>query len=98
MDAKRWHTMGALPVPEETSPTAHVLDYALGLRQVERNGETVDLLINLFYMAMHGRRSELAFPSSVSRSFVFPPLRYFGDDAASLQPSSRLASAPSDRS
>ncbi|CAM9516966.1 unnamed protein product [Ectocarpus sp. 4 AP-2014] len=33
--------------------------------QVEKKGETVDLLIDLFYMAMHGRRPELAFPSTV---------------------------------
>ncbi|CAM9487881.1 unnamed protein product [Ectocarpus sp. 12 AP-2014] len=32
---------------------------------VEKRGETVDLLIDLFYMAMHGRRPELAFPSTI---------------------------------
>ncbi|CAM9874109.1 unnamed protein product [Ectocarpus sp. 6 AP-2014] len=32
---------------------------------VKKKGETVDLLIDLFYMAMHGRRPELAFPSTV---------------------------------
>ncbi|CAN0364062.1 unnamed protein product, partial [Ectocarpus fasciculatus] len=33
--------------------------------QMLRKGETVDLLIDLFWMAMHSGRSELAFPSTV---------------------------------
>ncbi|CAN0416965.1 unnamed protein product, partial [Ectocarpus sp. 12 AP-2014] len=33
--------------------------------QVLRKGETVDLLIDLFWMAMHSGRSELAFPDTV---------------------------------
>ncbi|CAB1098736.1 unnamed protein product [Ectocarpus sp. CCAP 1310/34] len=33
--------------------------------QVLRKGETVDLLIDLFWMAMHSGRSELAFPATV---------------------------------
>ncbi|CAM9664726.1 unnamed protein product [Ectocarpus fasciculatus] len=32
---------------------------------VDKKGETVDLLIDVFYMAMYGRRPELAFPSTV---------------------------------
>lgn len=49
-------------------------------KQVEKKGETVDLLIDLFYMAMHDRRPELAFPSTVRyvlRNFVFRILVYF---------------------
>ncbi|CAM9719108.1 unnamed protein product [Ectocarpus sp. 4 AP-2014] len=33
--------------------------------QVLRKGETVDLLVDLFWMAMHSGRSELAFPATV---------------------------------
>lgn len=46
------------------------MDCAKIYKKVARRGETVDLFIDLFYMAMHGQRSELAFPATVSGSFL----------------------------
>lgn len=35
-----------------------------------RKGETVDLLVDLFFMAMEGRRPELSFPESVREKAI----------------------------